>query len=173
MGREANAKEKERAAESAVQYIEAKGYDKDTSVTTVKSGDKPLLFTCHFLGWDASKSKSGFVDPYEAKLAAIKAANPPPEEPPPPAPTPPPPKAPVVPPIAASAAAAAAGGSYTLNYDELKKPADQLPAGLNLMKKEDYLADDEFVKVLGSPRSEFAALKPWKQAQLKKAAGIF
>ena len=36
-----------------------------------------------------------------------------------------------------------------------------------------YLRDDEFEKVLGSPRAEFNKLKPWKQNQLKKAAGLF
>ena len=40
-------------------------------------------------------------------------------------------------------------------------------------KREQYLKDDEFIKALGSPRSEFEKLKPWKQQQLKKAAGLF
>ena len=115
----------------------------------------------NFLGWDDSKKKS-FVDPYEAKLAAIKAANPAPEPikpkltprssslsqgklpPPSPAkaaswvkePEPEPVEvadpAPVVPKLPIKPA----DGSYTLNYEELKKPADQLPNGLDLTKKE-------------------------------------
>ena len=73
------------------------------------------------------------------------------------------PKLPIVPP----------GGSYTLNYEELKKPADQLPSGLDLTKREQYLSDAEFLKVLGSPRATFNEMKPWKQAQAKRAAGLF
>ena len=33
--------------------------------------------------------------------------------------------------------------------------------------------DEVFVKVLGSPRETFNKLKPWKQTQLKKAAGLW
>ena len=151
----------------------------------------------NFLGWSEAK-KAAFVDPYEAKLAAIKAANPPPpplkpnltprsssasSQKPPPSPgkaaswvkdpdpepvevadpVPVVPKLPIVPP----------DGSYTLNYEELKKPADQLPKGLDLTKREQYLSDSEFMQVLGSPRATFASLKPWKQAQVKRAAGLF
>ena len=63
-------------------------------------------------------------------------------------------------------------GSYTLNYEELKRPAHQLPEGVDPRTREVYLSDDDFVKVLGSPRAAFMALKPWKQRLLKKAAGL-
>ena len=113
------------------------------------------------------------------------AANPPPPEPlmpvlkktptKPPAPAPPPEP---TPPLAAPAAPAAAtkppDGKYTLNYEELKKSSVELaPLGLDLSKREQYLSDQDFVKVLGSPRGEFNAMKAWKQNQLKKAAGLF
>jgi len=163
IGSQANETEKRAAAEVAAEYIRANAYDASTPVCSVKSGAEPAIFTCHFLGWDAAKKKA-FVDPYEAKLAAALAANPPEEEP-----------------VDVSEPAPAAkaesfeepGGNYTLNYDELKKPVEQLPKGIDPSKKEQYLSDAEFAKVLGSPRGVFAAMKPWKQAQIKKAAGLF
>jgi len=166
IGSGANEQEKAGAKEAAAAYIATKGYSADTAVVTVKSGSEPAIFTCNFLGWSAS-TKARFVDPYEAKLAKLKAANPAEEEPVAVSdPTPPPPKPAAVP-------ALPVGGTYTLNYDELKKPAEQLPAGLDPTKKEQYLSDADFEKVLGSPRGVFAAMKPWKQAQIKKAAGLF
>ena len=59
-------------------------------------------------------------------------------------------------------------GSLTLT--QLK---ESLPAGLDATRKEQYLSDEEFVKAFSMPRDEFYALKPWKQAQLKKVLGIF
>jgi len=168
VGSEANDVEKKGAAEAATAYIAAKGYDASTSVVTVKSGAEPPIFTCHFLGWDSSKA-SVFVDPYEAKLKAALAANPvdisEPE---------PPPSQPVGGAALKSASFSdPAGGSYEFNYEELKKPADQLPSSVDPTKREQYLSDADFEKVLGSPRGVFNALKPWKQNQLKKAAGLF
>jgi hypothetical protein len=62
---------------------------------------------------------------------------------------------------------------YTFNYEELKKDPTDLPAGVDPRKREQYLSDADFEKVLGSPRAEFNAFKPWKQQQVKKAAGLF
>jgi len=61
---------------------------------------------------------------------------------------------------------------YRLPYDALKGGGDP-PSGVDPAQKEQYLNDDDFVKVLGSPRAEFNLLKPWKKNQLKKAAGLF
>ena len=163
VGDEANKAEIEKATETAQEYCKQQGYSDDTSIVTVKSGAEPTIFTCHFVGW-TPKPKSKFVDPYEAKLAAINASNPPDVSDPKPA-------APVVPPIAIKKIEP--GGEYSFNYEELKVSADKLPSGIDPTKREQYLKDDEFEKVLGSPRGEFAKLKPWKQAQLKKVAGLF
>jgi len=162
IGASANETEKKAAEDTAAAYIKAQpGMDPDTPIVTVKSGAEPEMFQANFLGWDETKKKI-FMDPYEAKLAALRAANGEPE--PEPEPTPPPP---------APVPAAALEDGYTLNYDELKKPAEQLPKGLDLSQREKYLSDAEFEKVLGSPRDQFNAMKPWKQAQLKKSAGLF
>ena len=64
------------------------------------------------------------------------------------------------------------GGSYTVNYEELKRPKEQLPRGVDPDKREEYLTDHDFLRVLGSPRSVFGKLKQWKQRQLKRAAGL-
>ncbi len=37
----------------------------------VESGSEPSLFTSNFLGWE-DKSADVYVDPYEAKLAALR-----------------------------------------------------------------------------------------------------
>ena len=184
VGEHANESEKAAAVETAAEYLKAMKLDPETPVVTVKSGKEPEMFQAFFLGWDESK-RTSFTDPYQAKLAKIMAANPPPPEPlmpvlkktptkpgapaPPPEPTPPP-----AAPAAPAAATKPPDGKYTLNYEELKKSSVELaPLGLDLSKREQYLSDQDFVKVLGSPRGEFNAMKAWKQNQLKKAAGLF
>jgi hypothetical protein len=172
IGSEANEVERAGAKEAAAAYIKLQGYEGDTPVITIKSGSEPSMFTCCFLGWDATP-KAKFVDPYEAKLAALKAANPvdvsePAEE---------------EPPLTSRKSVGSgeifdkdfeeAGGNYMFNYEELTKPVDQLPAGVDPRKREQYLKDEDFEKVLNSPRGVFEKLKPWKQQQLKKAAGLF
>jgi len=60
--------------------------------------------------------------------------------------------------------------SFKVDYETLKS---SMPAGVDPTKKEQYLSDAEFEKVMGSPRGEFNAMKPWKQSQIKKAKGLF
>ena len=48
-----------------------------------------------------------------------------------------------------------------------------LPDGVHPARKEQYLTDAEFHRVLGASRGAFAEYKPWKQQALKKAAGLF
>lgn len=169
------------------------GYAADVPISTVHSGSEPVVFTSLFLGWEPRAVKA-FVDPYQAKLDAIKAANPP-------TPTPavalkstpkpaaekaaePLPTAPPAKPLERGKGSvgsgaifgemfAEPGASYRFNYEDLKKPVDQLPKGVDPRNKEAYLRDEDFIKVLKSPREEFAKLKPWKQQALKKAAGLF
>ncbi len=164
VGDQANELEKKSAVDTAGAYIQAQKMDPETPLITVKSGSEPEMFQAFFLGWDETKKKV-FVDPYEAKLAKIRAANPAEAEPPKPTP---PPAAP-----AKAVPSLPTDGSYTLNYEELKKPADQLPSGVDPSKREAYLSDADFEKILGSPRGEFNSMKPWKQNQIKKAAGLF
>ena len=108
------------------------------------------------------------MDPYEEKLRQALEANPPPPEDPPE--------------LARRESVGAAAifekefvyeQNYQFSYEDLKKPVEELPSGVDPRKKETYLSDEVFVKVLGSPRGVFEKLKPWKQQQLKKAAGLF
>ena len=118
------------------------------------------MFTSNFLGWNPTAVKK-FVDPYEAKLAAALAANPPDE--------------PVKAPEPVAVTAASVGGAFK---DPLANPMDLETikagaAGIDPTKKEQYLSDADFEKVLGSPRGEFNQMKAWKQNQIKKAKGLF
>mmetsp|Transcript_4924 Transcript_4924/g.15709 ORF Transcript_4924/g.15709 Transcript_4924/m.15709 type:complete len:847 (+) Transcript_4924:143-2683(+) len=188
IGSDASEVEKKMSTETAAAYVAEQGYAKDTPVMIVKSGDEPLLFTSHFIGWDSSKARV-FVDPYEAKLAAALAASATLSEPPlparddfvdpleqkkqeqeeaeraaeeatrPSAPAPAPP------------AAAPMGAGHTITYETLK--ADPPPTGIDVTRKEDYLSDADFAAVFKCTRAEYKELKPWKQQQLKKSVGLF
>ena len=57
-----------------------------------------------------------------------------------------------------------------LSYEQLKAG---LPEGVDPAKKEQYLSDADFEKVMKSPRAAFNEMKAWKQQQLKKAAGLY
>ena len=72
VGSGANAKEKEMAAETAKKYVSdaPDGRDADCPITTVSQGSEPVMFSCHFLGWDPVAA-AAFEDPYEAKMAEL------------------------------------------------------------------------------------------------------
>jgi len=202
IGSESNAQEVAKAEELAPAYLAQKGYAADTTIMKVRSGSEPAMFTANFLGWDSTKVKA-YTDPYAAKLAKIRAeaaeaeaaeaaaeaeaaaaaeaeraaaaaaeaeaeaAKKAAEE-----------KAAAEKAAAEKAAAESTSSAfkspmeYRLPYDALKGGGDP-PSGVDPAQKEQYLNDDDFVKVLGSPRAEFNLLKPWKKNQLKKAAGLF
>jgi supervillin len=48
-----------------------------------------------------------------------------------------------------------------------------LPTGVDLLKLESYLTDEEFEEVIGSSRDEFYTMPAWKQANVKKELGLF
>ena len=86
-----------------------------------------------------------------------------------------------LPPAPAPSASYEAPGSKTFSYDELK---GGIPTGVDPAKKEQYLSDADFEKIMKSPRGEFNEIwkqtqvkawneKAWKQAQVKKAAGLY
>ncbi|XP_028934141.1 supervillin isoform X20 [Ornithorhynchus anatinus] len=54
--------------------------------------------------------------------------------------------------------------------DLLARP---LPEGVDPLKLEIYLTDADFEAALDMTREEFSSLPPWKQANLKKAKGLF
>lgn len=48
-----------------------------------------------------------------------------------------------------------------------------LPEGVDPLKLEAYLEEDEFEDVLGMTKEEFNTLPSWKQVNIKKEAGLF
>ena len=60
----AHKEEKEEAPKIAAEYVNSAPddrNDKDTPIVLVKAGNEPLLFTCHFVGWDSSKKKGIYL----------------------------------------------------------------------------------------------------------------
>ncbi len=160
VGDDANEEEKSRANEIASEYLKAEGCERtDVPIITVRSTHEPELFTCHFLGWDATKQYR-FVDPYEAKLAAQadskrQEENDENEEPT----------------QATVEKRYKPPAELRLPYSELN--SDSVPDGVDPAIKEQYLDDAEFQMIIGSSRSDFDKLKKWKKDQIKKAAGLF
>lgn len=172
IGSGANAKEKEMALETAKQYNETAtdGRSPDTPIVKVNSGREPVMFTQYFPGWDPELyEKNKFLDPYEAKLAAMKKAKAEAageeykEEP--------------------VANAPAAAGAATLNPDGGFLPfttvfsyadlASGIPEGVDPTKKEMYLSDAEFTEKFGMDKTAFAALPAWKAKTAKKKFNLF
>jgi hypothetical protein len=158
VGSQSNEQEKKSALETAQAYIRGAndGRDEDCSLMMIKAGNEPPMFSMHFIGWDPElANKNKFIDPYEAKLAAMKAANPEPvEEAPAPAPAP----APVI-----------ASFSETKTLAELQAGCD----GIDVTQKQNYLSDEDFQSVFGMDKAAFNGLPKWKQQAAKKKNGLF
>ena len=170
VGRGANENEKAQADAFAARYLaaaaETDGRDADaTPVIKVAAGAEPALFTCHFTGWDAKKA-AAFTDPYEAKLAALRAAKAEAEAKEAAA-------APKAAPAAAASpkAAATPAGSKTFPYDQLRLMRAE--DGIAPDAKESYLSDADFATVFGMDKAAFAKLPAWKRTDAKKKAGLF
>ena len=50
---------------------------------------------------------------------------------------------------------------------------EDVPAGVDTTRKEDYLSDEDFQRVLGMGREQWAKTKLWRRTNLKNKAGIF
>ena len=174
VGSTASTKEKEGAMDIAQKYLAActDGRDEDTPIIRIAAGSEPPIFTCNFQGW--KEASAGFVDPYEARLAQLRAEREAAEaaqeakdaaagavaaESTPAAPAP------------APAAAVPAGES--IPYADLVAATPDGPLSLDWANKEKYLSDDEFASVLGMSKAEFAALPAWKRKDKKKAVNLF
>jgi hypothetical protein len=72
VGDGANEEEKRGSAEVARRYIHGApdGRDPACPIITVAQGSEPLMFTCHFLGWDPVAA-AAFEDPYIKKMEAL------------------------------------------------------------------------------------------------------
>jgi len=199
IGTGATENEKSSAQQLAERYIAAAsaadGRSADTPVVLVRAGAEPPMFTCHFIGWDATK-RAAFVDPAAARqsslaeeaakelqrreaaaaaasakaAAAVAALELKQHEKSGHASEP---VAEEKPPAAASGAPAVtiAPGSRVIDIGLLKTMRED--SGIDLTAKESYLSDAQFKDALGCSRADYAKLPKWKQADAKKKAGIF
>ncbi|KAK9865537.1 hypothetical protein WJX84_002412 [Apatococcus fuscideae] len=62
-------------------------------------------------------------------------------------------------------------GQDFVEYEALK--AMNAEAGLDMTRKEDYLNDENFLKVFGQDRSSFKTMPRWRQQMAKKQHGLF
>jgi len=63
-------------------------------------------------------------------------------------------------------------GAKFYTYDALKD-AKNLPSDVNAFNKEEYLADDVFLKMFKMDKATFAKLPVWKKKRLKQKVGLF
>lgn len=158
VGNGANFEEKKMALETAIKYIETDTSGRTPNTTTIlqiKQGFEPPNFTCHFHAWDpACWSQGKSYDELKKELAASN------------------PKGDLgsMGPTSATAVLSAFSGQ---TYTMAQLTAKDLPEGVDPTKKEQYLSEDEFKKILGVSKSEFNAMPAWKGNNLKKKAGLF
>uniref|UniRef100_A0A7S2D1R4 HP domain-containing protein n=1 Tax=Florenciella parvula TaxID=236787 RepID=A0A7S2D1R4_9STRA len=171
IGGGANADERRLAIDTAQKYNAAAtdGRDPDIPIIEVIQNREPLMFTQFFAGWDGEMwTKNVFVDPYEAKLAAQRAA-----------------------------AAAEAGedapapmlSQKSMSSAQLLNPAGGFkptsekfslaelqagtPEGVDPTKKEEYLSDADFLEAFKVDMAAYKALPGWKQKNLKRSSKLF
>jgi hypothetical protein len=150
IGKGANTEEKKKAMESAMEFVKTDPSGRDPQATVfiaVKQGFEPPSFTAHFHGWDANKFSSGkSYEQLKAELGGELTTS-----------------------VAASLDSLTALKAYPLDVI-LRGP---LPEGVDAGKKEFYLSDADFQKVLGMSKLEYGKLPGWKQAALKKKAHLY
>jgi len=185
----ASESEKTMAMETADEYVSraTDGRDPDTPVYRVEASREPLMFTCHFIGWDAKKMKYDLQTELLASQQIEKNR-----------------------PVTAtenireilqdkeevSAEPEEEGdkkkkkkknhkrkGTFTFNGNEIpyemlmatvrRTSLKKLPKDVDLENREKYMSDEEFRKVLGFSKDEFYAMPKWKQLNKKKATKLF
>lgn len=164
VGTGSNDTEKRMALETAQRFITeaTDGRDPDTAIMRFSTGNEPALFTQHFPGWDNEFfNKNKFMDPYQAKLAKLKAERG--EE------------SKSEPEVFTAATAVSAGGSFlpfstVCSYDALKNGT---AGNIDPASKEQYLSDAEFQQVMGCTKADWTKLPKWKQQAKKKEKGLF
>eukprot|EP00603_Paraphysomonas_imperforata_P002999 CAMPEP_0114417660 /NCGR_PEP_ID=MMETSP0103-20121206/3082_1 /TAXON_ID=37642 ORGANISM="Paraphysomonas imperforata, Strain PA2" /NCGR_SAMPLE_ID=MMETSP0103 /ASSEMBLY_ACC=CAM_ASM_000201 /LENGTH=797 /DNA_ID=CAMNT_0001585967 /DNA_START=115 /DNA_END=2508 /DNA_ORIENTATION=+ len=166
VGSQAHADEKRKGQAFAEQYNAQANDGRDANTTTimVHAGSEPAMFTSQFLVWDPEYTKKNkYLDPYEAKMAAIAKERAEREA-----------KefgdsAPVV---EEKKPVATASSSGTFSYEDLK--TNNYPDGaVDVTAKETFLSDADFEAVFGQDKASFSALAKWKRDAAKKKHGLF
>ncbi|XP_060108858.1 advillin [Heteronotia binoei] len=161
IGKESNQVERKEALPTAQEYLKThpSGRDIDTPILIVKQGFEPPNFTGWFLAWDPYRWSEGKT--YEQlKKELGDAAN--------------------VVQITADVHNTSLGPQHSSNstlpiypLEVLLNCYDELPEDVDPAKKENFLSEEDFVRVFGMNRDDFAALPTWKQLHLKKERGLF
>nr|WAQ15589.1 villin [Halisarca dujardinii] len=150
VGRGANDTEKKEALRVAQEYVKSdpSGRDPDAcTMTQIKQGFEPLMFTSHFLDWNPELwTNDASFETYRQSLQGK----------------------------ATSANVATASKVYEVReipYSQLK--GGKCPEGVDPTNKEKYLSEDEFKAVLKVTIDEFNKMPKWKQNDTKKKAELF
>nr|XP_020640278.1 advillin isoform X2 [Pogona vitticeps] len=164
IGKEANAEERKEALTTAQEYLQThpSGRETDTPILIIKQGFEPPNFTGWFLAWDPNRWSERKT--YEELKKELRDANS------------------VVRTTAdldnvslAPKLGTVDGSSNHQTYplEVLLSNQEELPEDVDPAKKENFLSDEDFLRVFGIPREEFAAFPTWKQLLIKKEKGLF
>jgi hypothetical protein len=152
VGNGANAEEKSKALQAAMDYVKNDKSGRtvdDTAILQIKQGREPPNFTCHFLAWNPAKWSGGLS--YEEMKKQLAAGGQP---------------------LVVSAKDALTKLTNT-KYSLKELTSLPLPEGVDATVKENYLDDKEFAQVFGMSRAEYNAMPKWKANALKKKVGLF
>uniref|UniRef100_A0A8C6X8P9 Advillin n=1 Tax=Naja naja TaxID=35670 RepID=A0A8C6X8P9_NAJNA len=151
VGKEANEVEKKEALATAQEYLQThpSGREVDTPILVIKQGFEPPNFTGWFLAWDTNKwsvSENCSISKTHSFLFSEDYD--------------------LSPGIVLTKSAI-----YPLEV--LLSSLEDLPKDVDPAKKENFLSDDDFMRVFGISQEKFAALPTWKQLHMKKERGLF
>ncbi|KAM3848831.1 advillin [Vipera latastei] len=156
VGKEANEVEKKEAMATAQEYLQShpSGREVDTPILVIKQGFEPPNFTGWFLAWDPNKWSEGKT--YEQLKKELRDAN-------------------DMIRIADDDRLETPRSSKCPIYplEVLLSSLEDLPEDVDPAKKENFLSDDDFMRVFGIPREKFTVLPTWKQLHMKKERGLF
>ncbi|XP_067385559.1 villin-1 [Emydura macquarii macquarii] len=164
VGQCANETEKKAAAVMTQEYLRThpSGRDPNTPIIVVKQGYEPPTFTGWFPAWDALKwsdkksyeelkAELGDDSAFSQLTAEITSQD-----------------------VFTATTTLTPVTLQTLPLEALlNKSLDELPAGVDPSKKEEYLSSKDFSTVFGMSRNAFADLPLWKQQKLKREKGLF
>ncbi|GAM17820.1 hypothetical protein SAMD00019534_009950, partial [Acytostelium subglobosum LB1] len=158
-GSKAPEKEKKRAMEIALEYLEAlKDGRKQDAVIFIKEKEEPVDFTCEFHAWDTFRFLSiNHTNMANTQSIIILQSN----------------NIPDVDEATKGESAATLLKKYyqTLPLEELMKK--NTPPEIDRSVLEMYLSEQDFQKVLGMQRAEWDLLPGWKKTDRKKSVGLF
>ncbi|XP_064630794.1 advillin-like [Lineus longissimus] len=152
--------EKKEALEAAIEYLGSEPTGRteaNTELLHVKQGHEPLDFTVNFHAWDSKKfaAMEQTIDNGQSVPGAAPTNA----------------ESTVYPVTTVREELAKYNAKHP--YERLSDPDQPLPEGVDELRKEHFLTDEEFEVVFGMTKDEFDELKPWKQTMLKKQKLLF